>query len=100
MSEVVGIDGDEVAPARGHGEIFVNGFYGADRQARATVNANTRIDVILLIILAGVNAIDRADIDARSVFLTDARFGYHIRHRTRSFQEEQQHYQAEPADRE
>src|SRR5579863_4946153 len=63
---------------------------GADRHARATVNALHRIDIELfqfrefLFVLARVDAVNRANVHAGSVFGIDTRLSDDIRHEASS----------------
>jgi hypothetical protein len=61
---------------------------GADRNARAAVNALDRIDeeliglAMIALILLGVDAVHRASIDARGILRSDARLCDYICHKT------------------
>src|ERR1019366_10623035 len=67
-----------------------NGGDGADRDARAAVNALDRIDVKhrhfgeVRLVLAGVDAVNRANVHAGGVFGVDTRLSDNIRHETSS----------------
>src|SRR5208283_6169989 len=67
-----------------------DGGDGADRNARAAVNALHRVDVELRqvgevpFIFARVDAINRTDVYASSVFGVDARFSNDVRHEASS----------------
>jgi len=59
------------------GEYCIDGTLGL---AGAAVDALIRIDEVLLVIVGGINAVDRAHGDATGVFHVDARLGDDIGH--------------------
>src|SRR6476469_9260551 len=78
--DLVGLDQDLLAGRR-RVDTLVNRRHRARRHARAAVDALLRVDVEhrhrreLRLVLARMDAVDRADIDARGVFGADARIG-------------------------
>src|SRR5262249_53454706 len=58
-----------------------------NRDARATIDALDRVDVqqflscVIRLILLGMNAVDRAGVDAGGIFSADARFSDYVCHR-------------------
>src|SRR5260370_519109 len=70
------------------GEIFEreNSGHRANRDAGAAIDAFRRVDVELglslesRLILAGMNAVHRTDIHARSIFCANTRLGNHVSH--------------------
>src|SRR6266481_2798084 len=84
----IGVDGGEALPL--FRQVFQgkNGGYRANRNAGATIDAFRRVDIQLLfavelrLILARVDAVDRADIHARGVFCANARLCDHVSHST------------------
>src|SRR5216684_2806677 len=82
----IGVDWREAIPL--FGEIFEreNGSHRADGNASATIDAFGRMDIQLRLglerrfVLAGMDAVHRADVHARGVFCADARLGNHVSH--------------------
>src|SRR5262249_35166303 len=60
---------------------------GTNRDARAAIDALDRVDVqqflcsVVRLILFGMNTVDRAGVDAGSIFSADARFSDYVCHR-------------------
>src|SRR5690554_3170698 len=80
LLEVVAILLDVVTPLRGHVGIGEDRGHGALGLARAAIDAFVGVDVVL--VLALVDAVHRADLDATRVLGADAGLGDHIRHWT------------------
>jgi hypothetical protein len=78
--EVLGIDAREVAPLRRYRALLEDGVHRAGWLAGAAVNTFVRIDEILLVFLAGVNAIHGADIHAGCVLHADAGLTDYVGH--------------------
>src|ERR1700738_1121366 len=63
-----------------------NGRHRADRDASAAIDAFGRINVELLfvfklrLVLAGMDAVDRANVHAGAIFCADTGFGNHVSH--------------------
>src|SRR5581483_9096072 len=76
---------DEVLPLVRHGVFGEDSAHRADRLAGAAVDALIRIDVVLGIAVGRMDAIHRADLDARSVFHPNTWFSDHISHAFTSF---------------
>src|SRR5690606_4455086 len=53
--------------------------------AHTTVDALIGIDVVLVVVIIGMNAVDGAHLDTRLVLHVDARFADHIRHSATAF---------------
>src|SRR5919202_986716 len=78
--EVVGVDLDEVLPLRRY---LVLGEDRVDRALRLTgaaVDALVRVDVVLLVVVGRVDAVDRTDGHATGVLDSDARFRNDVGH--------------------
>jgi hypothetical protein len=77
---VIGVDLNIIPPLLGHIFIAVNRFHRAGGLTRAAIDAFIRIDVQMFnrleirLILARVNAIYWANVNARGVFCADAWF--------------------------
>ena len=78
--EVLGIDAREVAPLRRYRALLEDGVHRAGWLAGAAVNTFVRIDEILLVFLAGVNAIHGADIHAGCILHTNAGLTDYVGH--------------------
>ena len=80
LREEIGVDLRVFLPFGRQGRIFVDRFDGAFGFARAARNALAGIDIHLRAVVVAVNAIHRANLDARLVFHADARLGNYISH--------------------
>ena len=87
--EVLGVDVDELVPLVGELVLGEAGVDGAGLHAGIAVDALLGIDVELLdlvvvgLVRCGVDAVDRADLDARVVLLADAGLSDHVGHQAR-----------------
>jgi hypothetical protein len=81
---VIGVDLYIIPPLLGHIFIAINRFHRAGGLTRAAIDALIRIDVEMVngleirLILARMNAIYRANVNARGVFCADAWFTNNI----------------------
>jgi len=78
--KVIGVDLDEVLLVCGHLILGVDGVDRALRLAGAAVDALVRVDVVLLILVGRVDAIDGSHGHAAGILEPDARFGDHVGH--------------------
>src|SRR5438093_9807932 len=78
--EVVGVDLDEVLPLRRHLVLGEDGVDRALRLAGAAVDALIRVDVVLLVVVGRVDAVDGADGHATGVLDSDAGFRNDVGH--------------------
>jgi hypothetical protein len=80
LLKVIGVDLNIIPPLLRHIFIAVNRFNGTGGLTRAAIDAFIRIDIEMFerleipFILARVNAIYRANVDARGIFCADAWF--------------------------
>ena len=80
------IDPGEASPLDGEVIVEIDSLYGALDDAQAAVDAGGGVDVQLRLglevrlVLGGVDAVDRADGDARGVLGVDARFSNDMGH--------------------
>ena len=72
LLEEIPVLGQVVAPLGGDAELVEDGVDRANGFAVGTIDAGGRVDVILLFLLGGLDAVHRANLDARSVFNPDA----------------------------
>src|SRR5258708_18189964 len=87
----VSVDGCEALPLLRQVFEGEDGGYRANRDASAAIDAFRWINEELLLafklglVLAGMDAVDRADIHAGGIFRADTRFGDHVSHSTSPF---------------
>jgi hypothetical protein len=78
--EIVVIPGDVTAPLFRYRVFSKYGGYRADWLAGGAVDAFIRIDVVHIIFISGVDAVNRAHVYTRSILYPDTRFGNYIGH--------------------
>jgi len=76
-----------VLPLRGHIVLMVNGLNRADVHAGGAIDAEAWVNVVLLVLIGGVDAVHRAHVNARGILHPDARLTDNIRHRLTPFDE-------------
>jgi hypothetical protein len=77
---VAGIDYRIVPPLLWDVGFQVDRFDGAGGNTRAAIDADLRVDVELRVVVAALDAVDRAYIDAGFVLRADTGFSYDVRH--------------------
>lgn len=78
--EPVGVDVDVLLPLVGRVVLEEDRVHGADRLAGGAVDARLGVDVVLLVILGAVDAVDGADVHAGRVLYADAGLGNDVCH--------------------
>src|SRR5688572_9295319 len=78
--EVVGVDLDVLLLIVGHGILGEDRGHRALRFARSAVDALVGVDEVHRVIVGRVDAVDRADVDARRVLDADAGLGDDVGH--------------------
>src|SRR3990170_6130785 len=78
--EPLAVLGDVPLPLRWDVVLEVDRVHRADRLAGGAVDAGVGVDVVLLVLFRGVDAVNGADIDAAGVLGADAGFGDDVRH--------------------
>src|SRR3990172_3646921 len=79
--EPLPVPGDVPLPLLRHVVLEVDRVHGTDRLAGGAVDAGVGVDVVLLVLFRGVDAVDGADVDAAGVLGADAGFGDDVGHR-------------------
>jgi hypothetical protein len=86
MPKVIGVDFEIRAPLLWNGALLKDGRHGAGWLTGTTIDTLVRVNVELIMLVVvgfeacGMNAIDRAYIDARAIFHPDTWLGNHIGH--------------------
>src|SRR5439155_23325278 len=78
--EPISVDVDIALPPVRDIVLEEDGVYGADGIVGGAVDAGLGVDVILLVFLRAMDAVDRADVDAGGVFDADAGLGDDVSH--------------------
>ncbi len=79
--EPIGIDVNVVLPLVWRVILEEDRVDGADRLTGGAIDTGLWVDVVLGLVISAVDAVHRADVNARCVFRSDARFSNYVGHR-------------------